>query len=424
MKKLATLFLGCTLLSTPAFSGGFKIALQGQKQTGMGSIGIGFAQDAATIYFNPAGMSFISDQVNVGFTALIPNTSFLERGTNTVYNSEKQVFTPFSFYGSYHLTKKLAVGLGVYTPFGSGVKYPTDWSGRYVLQQISLQSIFFQPSVSYQVGDILSFGAGFIYAIGNVLLEKDLPLSSGQDHVIANAQLKGKGSGIGMNASAYLKPSDRLSLGVTYHSRVNMNVKDGDATFTNIPSALATSFPATNKFSTELALPSEIGVGFSYKITKELTVAVDFNHTFWRSFDSLGFDYDVNSASLTDAKSPRLYENASCVRFGAQYSAGKYVDIRAGVFFDQTPVKDGYVAPELPDNNKVGLSVGGTFKIVPRLHVDLSLLYENVGYRTQRNIETGLDGSFQTMVLAPGIGINYLLHKVTPKTPTPTKEQE
>ncbi len=397
------------------FAGGFKIALQGQKQIGMASTGVGFAQDASTIYFNPAGMSFITNQVNGGMTGLFPSVSFLEKGTNNIYNTVNQMFTPFSLYASCNLSKSVKLGLGVYTPFGSGVKYPTDWSGRYVLDEISLQTVFIQPTLSFKVSNNFSLGGGFIYANGNVDLKRDLPITSGQNNTVAKAELNGDAQGIGFNVGAYLKASDRFSLGATYHSNVNMKVDDGVASFSNIPVGLSSTFPTSNKFKTELALPSELAVGLSYKITNELTIAIDFNHTFWKSFDSLGFDYAVNTSAVTDAKSPRLYENASCIRFGAQLAASKNVDLRAGVFFDQTPVQDGYVAPELPDNNKVGLSVGGSFKFTERLHLDLSLLYENVAAREQKNKESGLEGTFQTEVIAPGIGITYLFQKSTTK---------
>jgi long-chain fatty acid transport protein len=190
-----------------------------------------------------------------------------------------------------------------------------------------------------------------------------------------------------------------------------MKVNDGKAVFSNIPVGLASTFPSNNTFSSTLSLPGEIGFGFSYKIVKDLTVAVDFNHTFWSSYDSLGFNYAVNTSAVTDAKSPRLYENASCVRFGAQYAASAKVSVRAGLFFDQTPVRDGYVSPELPDNNKTGLTAGGTFKLDESIVLDISLLYENVPSRTQKNIESGLDGTFQTSVIAPGLGLTYIFNK-------------
>lgn len=409
-------FLGILLIcGYTARAGGFKIAMQGQKQIGMGSTGVGFAQDAATIYFNPAGMSFVGSQVNAGVNALAPSTSYLDKRTNELHHAASDLYSPFSIYASGKLFKNLSAGIGVYTPFGSGVTYHTNWIGRYTLNAISLQTVFIQPTLSYKITEKFSLGAGYIYALGNVSLNRDLPLSSGPSERVANAQLDGKAGGMGFSAGAYFKASDHLQIGATYHSKVAMKVEEGEAVFSNIPAALASSFPKNNTFTSELNLPAEIALGLSYKITNDLTVAVDFNHTFWSTFDSLGFDYGINSASLVDKKSPRLYENASCIRFGAQYHASRVVDLRGGVFFDQTPVKDGYVVPELPDNNKVGLSLGATFRIEECLQLDLSLLYENVPAREQRNIETGLEGTFQTEVLAPGLGLTYLLKKRTSK---------
>ena len=417
MKKISLLLLCCATLSQQkSMAGGFKVALQGQKQTGMASVGVGYAQDAATIYFNPAGLSFVNNQINAGGNLLFPSTSFFEKGTNTVYHTASQSFTPFSLYGSCNVSKSIKFGMGLYTPFGTGVKYPTDWSGRYILHQINLQTIFAQPTLSWKISDHFSLGAGLIYAYGNVLLEKDIPVTSDKGDAVANAQLKGKGHGFGFNAGAYLKATDNLSIGLTYHSRVNMNVNDCKATFSNIPAGLTSTFPPSNTFSTQLALPGEVDFGFSYKIVQDLTVAVDFNHTFWSSYDSLGFNYAVNTSAVTDNKSPRLYENASCIRFGAQYAASKNISVRAGLFFDQTPVRDGYVSPELPDNNKTGLTAGATFKLDQSFVFDISLLYENVASRTQKNIETGLDGTFQTRVIAPGIGLTYLFNRSSKTT--------
>ncbi|HMN32975.1 MAG TPA: outer membrane protein transport protein, partial [Chitinophagaceae bacterium] len=134
-----------------------------------------------------------------------------------------------------------------------------------------------------------------------------------------------------------------------------------------------------------------------------------------KAFDTLGFDYGVNTTSLSDTKSPRLYENAYSLKAGIQYNATKNTTIRVGGFYDQTPVKDGYVSPELPDNNKMGLTCGATFRIWERCHIDCSLLYENVFKRTQKNLETQLEGTFHTKVIAPGVGITYLFQKRTYK---------
>jgi long-chain fatty acid transport protein len=411
MKKSLLFGLSLCALTNLTYAGGFKLGVQGQKQLAMGHTGVGFAQDAATIYFNPAGLSFVKSQINASLFTLFPSVSFVEKGTNTLTQATNQVFTPFSLYASAKLSKRFDVGLGVYTPFGSGVMYPTDWSGRYILHQIQLQTVHIQPTISIRLSDKFSIGGGFIISNGSMLLEKDLPIVSGSTQDIATAQLKGHANGTGYNLGVYMRPNDRFNLGVTYHSNVNMKVDQGKAIFENIPSALTSNFPTSNTFKTELALPSELAVGISYKLSKRTTVAIDMNYTYWKSFDSLVFDYGANTASLSDAKSPRLYENAMAIRAGLQSKLSEVTTIRLGAFYDQTPVQDGYVAPELPDNDKIGLTCGASFKFTDRLSMDMSILYENVPARTQTNKETGLSGTFKTTVFAPGIGINYLLHK-------------
>lgn len=412
MKKVLLAFGLMALVKTDIlYAGGFKIALQGIKQTGMGHTGIGFAQDPATVYFNPAGMGFSKPGINVGMNLLMPSTSFLDANTNVLTNATAQVFTPFSLYGNFKISSKVNFGLGVYTPFGSGVMYPTDWAGRYILNRINLTVVNIQPTLSLKLGESFSLGAGFVYSQGHVLLERDLPLSSNNGNTTASVKLDGRGNGIGFTAGAYLKPSEKFSLGLVYHSKVAMEVDKGNATFNDVPKALATSFPEANYFSSKLNLPSELGLGISYQLTNRLTAAIDFNLTFWKSFDTLAFDYHTNTSSLADTRSPRLYENASAIRVGFQYRASSAVQLRAGAFYDQTPVQDGYVAPELPDNNKLGLSCGLSARLASNLVLDLGLLYEDVPERKQVNKETNLNGTFQTRVINPAFGLTYQFGK-------------
>ncbi len=411
MKKILLMSLALCMMHQVVLAGGFKIGLQGQRQIGMGHTGIGLAQDAATIYFNPAGMSFVDNQISVGVSGIIPRVQFLDANTNLITNAENQFFTPFSLYANYHLKNTpLNVGLGVYTPFGSGVKYPTDWSGRFVLTSINLTNVFLQPSISWKLNDNLSVGGGFVYSLGHVDLNRQIPLSSNGGQVEASGNLEGAASGLGYNLGVYFKTGKVFSGGLTYHSRVDMKVDNGNAVFNNIPAAAASSFPNTT-FTTELPLPGEVGLGTAFRINEDLTLALDLNYTFWNSFKSLGFDYADNTDRLTDEASPRNYENAWAARGGLQWDASNRTTIRAGLFYDQTPVQDAFVNPELPDNNKIGAAFGFSYWLEDRLSLDVSLLYEDVAKRQTLNTETQLHGTYRTKVMIPGVGVNYLFGK-------------
>jgi long-chain fatty acid transport protein len=408
MKKIVCSIL---LLSTQAtmFGGGFKIGLQGQKQIGMAHVGTALALDASSIYFNPGALAFTPNNLTFGATMLSPRGQFLDSATQVVTNAKAQTFTPFELYASFGLSKKIVAGIGVYTPFGSGVAYPTAWTGRAVLNNISLQAIYIQPTLSYKIADNLSAGIGFVYSTGNVVLEKDIPVQSTTDSAWGNASLKGAASGMGFNMGIYFT-EDNLSLGATYHSRVNMKVSKGDAVFTHIPAAAATSF-ANTTFTSTLPLPSEISVGIAHKTTEKLLLAADFNYTFWNAFDSLGFDYAANTTKLTDAKSARLYKDAAAIRLGAQYAVNNKLNARAGIFYDATPTMNARVSPELPDNNKTGLTLGASYMATSKLSIDASYMYENLPKRNVTNAETKLAGSYASKINAFGVGISYNFSK-------------
>ena len=104
---------------------GFQVNFQGQKQQGMGCAGSGFIQDASTLFFNPAGASFVSkSQVNIASTPIFGNVMYVDSATNEVYRTENPVSTPLNLYALVKTKRfhRLAFGLSVTTPF-STVQY-------------------------------------------------------------------------------------------------------------------------------------------------------------------------------------------------------------------------------------------------------------------------------------------------------------
>jgi long-chain fatty acid transport protein len=410
----------CSIITVQAFAGGYKIALQGQKAIGMAHTGVGLSLDASSIYFNPGALPFTGNQITMGVTGLIPRTQFVETGTQNKVDALNKTYTPLSLFASYKINPKLAIGVGIYTPFGSGVKYPAGWNGRFILTEINLTAINIQPTISYKLHNNFSIGAGFIYSTGHVTLGKDIPVLGSNGY--ASALLEGKAGGMGYNIGGFFK-KNKFSAGLTYHSLVDMNVKSGTATFKNVPIAASTSFPSATTFTASLPLPSEIAFGLGFQATPKLLIAADWNYTFWNIFDTLKFNYadKVNGSNVSS--SPRMYENAMALRIGIQYIMNKKITLRAGAFKDATPVQDGFVNPELPDANKLGATLGFTYKVNSRLNIDGSLLYENVAKRTQTNLETNLSGTFQTKVIAPGIGVSYNFGECMKKVKAPVTQK-
>ena len=63
MKKL--LFFFILFPSLLAYSQGFQVNFQGQKQQGMGSAGAALAQDGASLFFNPGSAIFVKENAHL-----------------------------------------------------------------------------------------------------------------------------------------------------------------------------------------------------------------------------------------------------------------------------------------------------------------------------------------------------------------------
>jgi long-chain fatty acid transport protein len=404
--KFKLVYLG--LISIPFLlkGQGFQVNLQGQKQQGMGGAGTALMQDASTLFFNPGGSCFVNEKsINLGVTPTIARGAFSEVNTKIVFRTNSPISTPFSAYALFELkdSSDLKFGLAVYTPFGSTVQWEDSWIGRFALTRLELRAIFIQPTISYKLTKQLGIGGGFVISNGRVNLQKDIPLNDVNGNY-GHAELSGKASGVGFNAGIFFQAIEKLSIGLTYRSKVKMRVEDGDATFT-VPESVSINFP-DGKFTSELPLPNVTTLGFAYKINNKLNLALDINYVGWKAYDTLAFDYENNTEKLFDTKSARMYKNTFAFRGGAQYKFTQQVIARLGLAYGISPVQNGYVTPETPDANRINYTAGIGYQLGKHFKIDASFLFTHLK-RTDTNIETNLSGTFKTNVCAPGIAISY-----------------
>ena len=170
---------------------------------------------------------------------------------------------------------------------------------------------------------------------------------------------------------------------------------------------------ANTTFNADLPLPAELTVGLSYQVTDKWLLAFDYNRTMWSAYEAL----DVKFGNGTESLNPRNYQNVSTYRVGIQYKANDKFTFRAGWYFDESPVQDGYFAPETPRNDSMGYTGGLTYQVNSKLGVDFSFLYlhfdeidNSYNHSTdpisgQPNPDFG--GTYKSVVFSPGIGITY-----------------
>jgi len=381
MKKLLSIIILAGSVS--GFAGGFQLNVQSTRSLGMGGAYAGFGRGTESIFFNPGAMCNLKGHnFTLGGTLILPLVSLQTDAYDNI-NQTSPMGTPIHFYYGGQITDNLFLGLGINNQFGSSSSFEEDWQGRFIVQNISLKTFSYQPTIAYKIHDYISVGAGFVITTGKFAYEKAVPLT-GTSTDEGKAALSGSGVTFGFNAGLFSTLIDndkmKLTLGADYRSGQTINLENGVANFSDIPVSLQGTFPAETKFTGKLNLPSVITAGFAYefKINEKnsITAVYDFNYTGWSSYDTLAFDFE--NADTPDSKTTKAWVNTPTHRFGIEYALNEMFYFRAGGYFDVTPIQDGFVSPELPDATQFVPTIGFGMQIGENFAFDLSWLHQDV----------------------------------------------
>ena len=437
MKQLL-LTISALLFATAVCAEGYQVNTLSAKQLGMGHVGTGMKLNSESIYFNPAGTAFQTSRFSfsVGITGIKSNATYLSnndyRGNPQIQaHSDNKISTPLYAYFNYKATKNLAVGLGFYTPYGSSMNWGDNWSGAHLIQEINLAAYTFQPTVSFKICDRLSIGAGLMITWGNFDLARAmlpvcgnqtlvtgfntvnqlLPVlgpSAGltaeqiaayfennlQNKAIVSAKLQGDANvAIGVNAGILWDITDQWSVAMSYRSRLNMKVDRGTArlnyasaeaqqllSFLNSVLTMAGQSPAIpaldqGTFHTQLPLPTTVTWGVSYRPNAKWQMGVDLQWIGWSAYKDLNVAFNEQELGIDDIYSVKNYSNTLSARFGAEYAALDWLQARAGIYFDESPVDSNYLNPETPSMTKISYSAGLSFRLARCAALDVAYCY-------------------------------------------------
>ncbi len=410
MKKrvLAALVL---LSSMDLFGAGYQMNLQGIRQMATGGAGTAWPWDASTIFYNPGGLGRLkSIQGYASFGLFMPTTAYGSSMSSSTTHS--QTFVPFNFYfgGPIQEDSKFALGLGVYSTSHMGAEWDDDWQGSHMVRSIRFKAVMFQPTISYRVGDFLSVGAGFVYGAGTFDMTYALPyhgLLGPQSNLGDNgeARLHSNANGVGFNLGIQLRPSDNLQFGLTYRSQVVMNIVGGNASFTT-PASLESAYPNTT-FDSYLPLPQVASFGMGVRANEHLTLLLDLNYTGWSTHDSMRINFEQHTDRLQNMHTPRHYRNTLSARVGANYKISKVVSVMLGGYYDPTPVKNGFVSPDMPDANRVAGTAGIAIKPLPRFTILAGFEAMTSTKRTGTYNYGGFSGTWKSESATSALAVYY-----------------
>lgn len=413
MKK--TLIAALIAAATPMalFAEGYQVNTLSAKQEGMGHTGVALHLGAESMMFNPAGMASMDKTLDLSasVSGIISEASATIPGGKK-YTTNNDVSTPFQISGAFSIYDNLKAGITINTPYGSGIDWGKNWPGSVLNQSVKIQVFNIQPTVAYQILPNLSVGAGLMIAWGNVDLDKGLVNPQTVDALLysqgvpqemlfgntspASVNLKGTAEvALGFNVGAMWDINDKITVGASYRSKMDMKVKSGDATLT-YANALAeqtlSSLTGLNgaNFSAQLPAVAVLTMGASYKPIEKLTIAFDAQLSFWSAYEQLDIAFLDDKLTSFNQYLPKNYSDSWAFRLGAQYALTDRFDVRAGFIVDTTPVDENYFNPETPGMTRLEPTVGFSFRPTPRLSVDVAFTYVAGLSRTGSNTYTDL----------------------------------
>ena len=370
-------------LAFPGLAAASGFQLLEQNASGLGNAYAGsaaVAENASTIFYNPAGMTQLKDrEISLGATVIDTSYKFSNNASSTgVLSGNSDGGTTGvvpNAYLSWRLSQDIYAGLGIGAPFGLMTKYDNPWQGAAQSVKFDIQTININPSVAWKANDWLSLGFGVNYQMLNAKYVRDVAVTTSA-LAATTATLKLDDTAWGWNAGALFTLSPATKLGVSYRSAVKYDLS-GDIA---VAGPAATSLNATGASSPTKAsvkLPDTVILSATHKLNPQWELLGDVSWTGWSSIPKIDVFYTAGARNGQLAQ--RLdTEFRDTWRFavGANYQLNEAWKLKFGVAYDETPVKGASTRlVSLPDNDRLWLSLGAQWKPSRNTALDMGVTY-------------------------------------------------
>ena len=356
--------------STLASAAGF--ALIEQSASGMGNAFAGAAataEDASTVFYNPAGMSRLEGtQITVGGHLIDLSAKFSNSGsskpaaivTNPLGGNGGDaggIAVVPNFYFVMPIGDRLNFGVGVNAPFGLKTEYDDNWAGRFQGIKSDLMAINVNPALSFKVNDVFSVGVGANYQRLKAELTNAVVLGPNTE---GRAKLEADDDAWGWNAGVLFQPTSSTKIGASYRSKLNYKL-DGTTTVTTATGAVVA--PASGPTTAAVTLPDSFSLSLAQKLNDQWEFLADATYTKWSEINRINI-VDSTNGTLRDSL-VLDFDNTWRYSIGANYKLNDGWTLKGGVAYDQSPVKGATTrSVRLPDNDRTWLSLGASMKIL------------------------------------------------------------
>lgn len=362
MPRINRLVAGLALAGCFNFSHAAGFALIEQNASGMGNAYAGaaaVAQDASTVFFNPAGMTLLPErQLVVAGHLIKPKAEFAgtvtpaSLGGGNGGDAGGLAFVPNAYY-VHRLTQDIHVGVGVNAPFGLKTEYEPTWMGRTQAIESEIKTINLNPSVAWKLNDAVSLGAGLSIQYAEATL-------SNSANGAGIAKVQGDDYGWGFNLGLLWQPSAATRIGLAYRSEIEYTLEG------NVEFSVAT--PLNGGVTARATMPDSASLSLFHKLSPKWDLLADLTWTGWSDFKELRI---VRNGGVTLGLTPENWDNSYRYSVGLNYHLDQNLTLRGGVAFDETPVSDAFRTARIPDEDRTWVAVGAQYRLSPNSTVDV-----------------------------------------------------
>jgi long-chain fatty acid transport protein len=396
--------------SSSASAAFFQIAEQ--SASGIGNAfagGAAIAEDASTVWYNPAGMTRLDRaQLIVGGSYIRPSFTANVISASTVVgrpisggggDAGTNAFVP-NLYATYPVSSRFTLGAAVNAPFGLVTSYDDTWAGRYHALRSDIKTVNVNLAAAVKLHDAFSVGlgvdhqnieaeltqavdfatlcdAGALLGLGSAGCGAGGGFTHPSNPNDGNAKVTAKGHAWGYNAGI-LSQLGSTRLGLAYRSQMKYKL-DGDFDITapaNVPSTLLTNsnfLLVDSAAHTDVTLPSTLSLSAVFQTKGPWMFMADVTRTNWSVLPELRIKFDSGQKDQVVALNLKDVYRYSV---GATYRPSDSWVFRAGVALDRSPVTSAADrTPRLPDSDRRWLALGAGLRASESVYFDFGYTY-------------------------------------------------
>ncbi|MET1078032.1 MAG: outer membrane protein transport protein [Pseudomonas sp.] len=361
------------------------IAINEQSVSGMGTAFAGrssSAQDASTVFGNPAGLAKLKRREVSGGMAVVDASVDIHDAQGPADSSNKGDMVPFAAvpfgYFATPLNDDWHFGFGLYVPFGVISDYEKSFQGRYKGLYSKVQVVTLQPTLSYKVNERVSVGFGPTFntidgKLTNNLATKGL-LGAERDTKLS---IKGNDTALGYNLGVLVDLTPSTAWGLTYHSKVDYSL-EGHTQVSNAPAGL--NLNGNYDAGLDISLPESVDTSLTHQLDEHWTLYGGATWTRWSRLEQIlvenqgvpALGQSLGFGTLTEQLQ---WEDTWSYALGAAYQLNPQWVLRAGLALDAAPTTNAQRSVRIPVGNRKVVSLGAGWSPNPDLTVDIAYSY-------------------------------------------------